>query len=1066
MVASELEIPSTGKSDAAISDTKTQRTKISEDATSPVGTLLTEISLAQCVAALWLAGSLAAFFIVLYQATQLSRLIRSSRSVTDEVAGLVARLASELGLASVPRTRIVDADFSPLVWCLGRQPVVLLPAQLVEELEAEALQAVLAHELTHIARRDHRVRQLEVLVTVLYWWHPVVWWVRRELRRVEEECCDAQVLRLLPESAPDYADALVRTVEFVQSGRNQRSALASSRLGATALGSLSLASPLGRASHLRRRVEMILDERSRPRWTWSARLAVLSLAAVLPFSVQAQTESQQDEPQAKKEGLETEATSPVNGGPPAERTLTIEADQTESEQLPIQDADAAAGDDTAAEDSEKKSLDHRRDRPFGGIGFPNYGANWETLRLVTWKDCQDELGLDKEQRDELKPLLKKLYEGRKSWSKAGSDNKLFADEAEAARNILTRKQRKRLDQIILQRRGLPALFADDVVEALDLTANQRQIIDDAWAVHVQKAQDKVYKGTEGREGKYKVWHLALTTMTAKQRKQFKKMTGPIVELWPEPKPDTVVTGGRPEADPDAALDAKIHFRRDRPFGGIGFFEGNGFPDSYEFLKLVTYRPVQEELALNAGQQKELFAVKDALNKKYNAVELRKNPALLDNEYSQALEILTREQIKRVGQIMIQRDGMRALLDEKTQQKLGVSPKQAEGIRKAWTDHIVRGKAKYPGTTGRASAHQCWKDALLVLTEEQRAKFAEMTGEIVTQNRTPVSSSTSPGRMPPYVQHVWMWLPEGMESLHVARDFKIALGQNEESANGPAMTLPAAAQHAALGPMLQFDLMQLAKLNQDGSTTLLPHSPVLKPLYGTEIKWAITAGRKFEKNAETGLLRSESVSIVRFHRQPILALNAYLNSIRVFSEKWTLSGQEVLAVKADKLHQTSRHFLPPGQSYYVAQVDPSTIAVSTSDALMTQILRRRKVFFGSSKPFGELPRVFLPSKQTFWKHVRPTTQAWGFHQVPAGKDSSLHSLVWSCDFDNSRFEIVARVTRDGETSVRENLLELWDQDVVEKWQSAEKVLTVQLDLRAASNPSPLWMRSLNEMNALN
>ena len=306
----------------------------------------------------------------------------------------------------------------------------------------------------------------------------------------------------------------------------------------------------------------------------------------------------------------------------------------------------------------------------------------------------------------------------------------------------------------------------------------------------------------------------------------------------------------------------------------------------------------------------------------------------------------------------------------------------------------------------------------------------------------------------------------MESLYVARDFKIALGQVEESATGPAMTLPAAAQHAALGPMLQFDLMQLAKLNQDGSTTLLPHTPVLKPLFGTEIKWAITAGRKFEKNDETGLLRSESVSIVRFHRQPILALKAYLYSIRVFSEKWTLSGQEVLAVKADKLHQTSRHFLPPGQSYYVAQVDPSTIAVSTSDALMTQILRRRKVFFGSPRPSGELPRVFLPSKQAFWKHVRPTTQAWGFHQVPAGKDSSLQSLVWSCDFDNNRFEIVARVTKEGETSVRENLLELWDQDVVEKWQSAERVLTVQLDLRAASNPSPLWMRSLNEMNALN
>lgn len=179
--------------------------------------------------------------------------------------------------------------------------------------------------------------------------------------------------------------------------------------------------------------------------------------------------------------------------------------------------------------------------------------------------------------------------------------------------------------------------------------------------------------------------------------------------------------------------------------------------------------------------------------------------------------------------------------------------------------------------------------------------------------------------------------------------------------------------AALGPMLRFDLMQMAKLNQDGSTTPLPHSPVLKPLFGKEIKWAITAGRKFEKNTETGLLRSESVSIVRFHRQPILALSAYLNSIRVFAEKWTLSGQEVLAVKADKLHQTSRHFLPPGQSFYVAQIDPSTIAVSTSDALMTQILRRRKVFSGSEPP-AKCRVCFSPRSRppgsTFARRRRP------------------------------------------------------------------------------------------------
>lgn len=645
-------------------------------------------SLGQILAGLWLAGSAVMFVVVFYQAVQLSRLIRASRSVSDEVAGAVARLAAEFGLTSVPQTRIVDADFSPLVWCLGRQPIVLLPARLVEDFEPDALNAVLAHELTHIARRDHRVRQLEVLVSVLYWWHPVVWWVRRELRRVEEECCDAQVLQRLPDTASDYADALVRTVEFLQTRQKQRSALASSRLWA---GSLSLASPLGRASHLRRRVEMILDERMKPKWTWTARLAVLSITAMLPFSLQAQTEK----------GVTKSETSPL-------------ADQADSPAKSGKPIDA-------------KPLDYRRDRPFGGIGFPDYGPNWETVRLVTWKDCQEELGLNPKQRSRLKPLLNKLYDGRELWTAAASDSELFAAEAQTAREILTRKQSRRLDQILLQRRGLPALLADDIAEILQLTDQQRQIIDDAWTQHLQKARARVYKGTEGREGKYKVWFVALTTMTARQRKQFRKMTGPVVEQWPEPGQDFQ---RGPAADPDAALDAKIHFRRDRPFGGIGFFDDSSFPDSYEFLKLVTYRPVQEELDLNPAQQTQLLAVRNALNSKYNAFELRKNPELLDTEYSQALEILTREEIRRVEQIMIQRDGMRALLSEKNQEKLRITAEQAERIRRAWLDHMERGKARYPDTTGRDSAHRCWKEALLVLTADQRAKFAEMTGPIV------------------------------------------------------------------------------------------------------------------------------------------------------------------------------------------------------------------------------------------------------------------------------------------------------------------------------------------------
>src|SRR5262249_44382975 len=98
-------------------------------------------------------------------------------------------------------------------------------------------------ELAHLRRRDHWVRHLEFVVTVLYWWQPVLWWVRREIQEAEEQCCDAWVVSLAPKAIPAYAEALVATVAF----------LSQTRL-ALPLG----ASGMGHARLLRRRLTMIL----------------------------------------------------------------------------------------------------------------------------------------------------------------------------------------------------------------------------------------------------------------------------------------------------------------------------------------------------------------------------------------------------------------------------------------------------------------------------------------------------------------------------------------------------------------------------------------------------------------------------------------------------------------------------------------------------------------------------------------------------------------------------------------------------------------------------------------
>ena len=52
-------------------------------------------------------------------------------------------------------------------------------------LDAARCDTLLAHELAHYARGDHWVRWLELIVAVLFWWHPAAWVARVKLREAE-----------------------------------------------------------------------------------------------------------------------------------------------------------------------------------------------------------------------------------------------------------------------------------------------------------------------------------------------------------------------------------------------------------------------------------------------------------------------------------------------------------------------------------------------------------------------------------------------------------------------------------------------------------------------------------------------------------------------------------------------------------------------------------------------------------------------------------------------------------------------------------------------------------------
>ena len=206
----------------------------------------------QAAGASWAAGSLACFALVIVRSLRFRRLLRLAGDAPPDVKRRVADVSTRLGVVRPPETWLVPGAVCPMLWAVLRRPRLLLPAALWADLTEAQRDTLIAHELAHLRRRDHWVRLVEVAATVLYWWHPAVWWARRELREAEEQCCDAWVVWSLPRSARPYMNAILKAVDFVSDAAGSHPGWPRAAVPPVASGMAS-----GQFRHLERRLSMI-----------------------------------------------------------------------------------------------------------------------------------------------------------------------------------------------------------------------------------------------------------------------------------------------------------------------------------------------------------------------------------------------------------------------------------------------------------------------------------------------------------------------------------------------------------------------------------------------------------------------------------------------------------------------------------------------------------------------------------------------------------------------------------------------------------------------------------------
>jgi len=198
----------------------------------------------------WLGGAAVCALVAATRIVRFERLLRDTLPASERLQRLALEIAGKLGVRRVPDVRYVECVEVPFLWCAGRRPTIVLPMRLSFQLDDQSSALILAHELAHLRRRDHWVRAVELIVSTMYWWNPLVWVIRRQIHQFEDLCCDGWVRWAFPDRTQRYAEVVLETAE----------SLNASQVSARLLP----ASPFLHSLSLKARIEMILEGRFAP----------------------------------------------------------------------------------------------------------------------------------------------------------------------------------------------------------------------------------------------------------------------------------------------------------------------------------------------------------------------------------------------------------------------------------------------------------------------------------------------------------------------------------------------------------------------------------------------------------------------------------------------------------------------------------------------------------------------------------------------------------------------------------------------------------------------------------
>ncbi|HUY32576.1 MAG TPA: efflux RND transporter periplasmic adaptor subunit [Pirellulales bacterium] len=192
--------------------------------------------------------------------------LRRSSDVIDAPVWTAALARSREKLAVPQRVELACSRQVAVPVVIGwLRPMILVPERLLASEHEDTVEAILLHELAHVRRGDYGWNLLSRLAQVVYWPHPFVWLLGREIAKTREQACDESCIYLMGDA------------------RRYRASLIAVAGGLVCRPREGLGMAMAAGSKLAQRLARIDQSSGQPRCTprWPARASVIVAALVV-----------------------------------------------------------------------------------------------------------------------------------------------------------------------------------------------------------------------------------------------------------------------------------------------------------------------------------------------------------------------------------------------------------------------------------------------------------------------------------------------------------------------------------------------------------------------------------------------------------------------------------------------------------------------------------------------------------------------------------------------------------------------------------------------------------------